>query len=201
MDFTSVKKALAERGYRVSSFGTREEAAEYLKKSVKGKTVGFGGSVTLDELRLYDGLREENRVYWHWEIPVDSSRDEVLRAAQTAEIYFSSVNGLSETGEIVQIDGTCNRVSAMLYGHERVYFVVGRNKLAETCEAAIDRARNVAAPLNAQRLGRKTPCAVRADRCYNCSSPDRICRALTVLWEKPGGCDYEVVLVDEELGY
>ena len=133
MNFETVTASLAARGFKVSLFETKEAATAYLNERIDGRTVGFGGSVTLDELRLYDGLREENRVYWHWEIPVDSSRDEVLRAAQTAEIYFSSVNGLSETGEIVQIDGTCNRVSAMLYGHERVYFVDGRNKLADTC--------------------------------------------------------------------
>lgn len=201
MSFTRVTEALTRRGYRVTVFETKEAAADYLADTVKDSSVGFGGSVTLQEMGLYARLLEENRVYWHWEIPKGSSRDEVLTKAQTAEVYVTSVNGLSETGEIVEIDGTCNRVSAMLYGHKRVVFVVGRNKLAESLDGAIGRARNVAAPRNAQRLARKTPCAVLADRCYDCKSPDRICRALTVLWEKPGGCDYEVVLVNEDLGY
>lgn len=201
MSFQKVTEALTRRGYRVTLFETKEEATAYLSDTVKGCTVGFGGSVTLQEMGLYGRLSGENRVFWHWEIPPTSSRDEILTAAQTADVYVASVNGLSETGEIVQIDGTCNRVSAMLYGHKRVVFVVGRNKLAESLDAAIARARNVAAPLNAQRLARKTPCAAKGDRCYDCKSPERICRALTVLWEKPGGCDYEVVLVSEDLGY
>jgi len=79
--------------------------------------------------------------------------------------------------------------------------VAGLNKVAPDLQAAIDRARNVAAPPNAKRLGKKTPCAVRADKCYDCQSPDRICRALSVLWEKPAGSEYEIVLIGEALGY
>lgn len=80
--------------------------------------------------------------------------------------------------------------------------VVGVNKIAPDYDSALWRARNIAAPLNAKRLGRKTPCAVRGDKCYNCSSPERICRALTVLWKKPFGIKRaEVVLVDQDLGY
>ena len=201
MELSTACEALKERGYRVSVFETKEDAAAYLADTYGGRTVGFGGSITLEQMGLYERLSEQGRVYWHWAIPADSSRDEVLSAAQQTDVYVTSVNGLAETGEIVQIDGTCNRVSAMLYGHKSVVFVVGRNKLAKDLDRAIERARNVAAPLNARRLSRKTPCAVNADRCYNCKSPERICRSLTVLWEKPGGCDYEVVLVNEDLGY
>ena len=79
--------------------------------------------------------------------------------------------------------------------------MVGANKVAPTLAAAIDRARNIAAPRNAQRLHRKTPCAIQADKCYDCQSPERICRNLSILWEKPAGAAYEVVLLDEALGY
>jgi hypothetical protein len=82
-----------------------------------------------------------------------------------------------------------------------VYFVIGRNKLASTFDEALWRARNIAAPKNAQKLGRKTPCAVKGDRCYNCKSPDRICRSLVVLWEPSAGMETEIVLVDEDLGF
>lgn len=103
-------------------------------------------------------------------------------------------------GEIVNIDGTGNRVSATLFGHEKVYFVIGRNKLAPTYEAAVYRARNVAAPQRARQLGKKTPCAVKADRCYDCRSPERVCRALVTLWGPMLGMETEVLLVDEDLG-
>jgi len=109
--------------------------------------------------------------------------------------------GLAETGEIINIDGTGNRISAALYGHKKVYFVVGKNKIAPTYEEALHRARNIAAPKNCVRLGLKTPCAAKADKCYDCASPDRICCGLSVLWTKMLGADMEVVLIDEELGY
>ena len=91
-------------------------------------------------------------------------------------------------------------MSATLFGHEKVYFVIGRNKLAPTYEAAVYRARNVAAPQRARQLGKKTPCAVKADRCYDCRSPERVCRALVTLWGPMLGMETEVLLVDEDLG-
>ncbi len=85
-------------------------------------------------------------------------------------MYITSVNGMAETGELINIDGNGNRVASSLYGHKKVWFIVGRNKLAPTYEEALWRTRNIAAPKNAQRLGRKTPCAVHGDRCYDCKS-------------------------------
>ena len=90
--------------------------------------------------------------------------------------------------------------ASTLYGHQKVYFVIGTNKIAPDYDAALWRARNIAAPLNARRLERKTPC-VKAGRCMNCSSPERICRGLVVLWEAISGMKMEVVLIDEELGF
>ena len=117
------------------------------------------------------------------------------------EVYLSSVNGLAETGELINIDGAGNRVASTLFGHEEVYFIVGANKIAPDYDAALWRARNIAAPKNAQRLKRKTPCAVKADRCYDCSSPERICRGLAVLWARPNATEeMEVVLIGEALG-
>ena len=78
---------------------------------------------------------------------------------------------------------------------------MGRNKLAPDYDAALWRARNIAGPKNAQRLQKKTPCAVKGDKCYDCKSPERICSALVVYWRKPSSMDFEVVLVDEDLGF
>lgn len=201
MTFDIVKKNLQERGYQVSCFESAGSAAEYLEGQIRGKTVGFGGSMTLEQMGLYAKLRVHNRVYWHWKPAPGETTAEICRNASAAEVYISSVNGLAETGEIVNIDGACNRISAIVYGHEKVYFVVGINKLAKDYDSALLRARNVAAPKNAKRLERKTPCAAQADRCYDCKSPDRICRGLSVLWEKPSSAVYEVILVNEELGF
>lgn len=197
-DFTAVKKNLEARGFSVTTFRTAAEAADYLDKAVDGVSVGFGGSATLDELGLYERLAAHNDVFWHWKA---ENTQAARRQAMTADVYFSSVNGLAESGELINIDGVGNRIAATLYGHKKVWFVVGRNKLAPTYEEALWRARNIAAPKNAQRLQRKTPCAVKGDRCYDCKSPERLCRGLAVLWEAMSGTEMEVVLIDEDLGF
>jgi hypothetical protein len=195
INLETLRKNLEQNGFAVSHFATAAEAADYLDKKLDGKTVGHGGSMTLEEMGLLDRLESHATVYRH-------RPGGIPKEAATAQAYLCSVNGLAETGEIVNIDGTCNRVSSTMFGHEELYFVVGSNKLAADYDAALWRARNIASPLNAKRLGRKTPCAAKGDRCYNCNSPERICRGLSVLWKKPGGIGYaEVVLVDQELGY
>ena len=193
--FDTVKKNLEARGFSVRTFATAAEAAAYLNEAIDGKTVGFGGSVTLQDMGLYELLGSHNEVHWHW-----VNGQEERKTAMGTQVYLSSANGLAETGEIINIDGSGNRVASTLYGHEKVYLVIGRNKLAPTYDEALWRARNNASPKNAQRLGRKTPCAVKGDRCYDCKSPDRICRGLVVLWGAMMGMETEVILVDEDLG-
>lgn len=194
-DFTKVENNLRQRGFAVKTFATGAEAADYLDSAVDGKTVGLGGSLTLQDMGVFERLSAHNTVYWHW---VNGGEDRVRSAS--AQVYITSANGLAETGEILNIDGYGNRIAATLYGHEKVYFVIGRNKLAPTYDEALWRARNIAAPKNAQRLGKKTPCAVKGDRCYDCKSPDRICCGLAVLWTAMMGMEMEVILVDEDLG-
>lgn len=200
MDFSKVKSALEARNFTVTAFETGAQAAQYLNEQIDGKSVAFGGSVTLEAIGLYDLLQSHNEVISHWHVPEGMTAGEVRDKAISTQIYLSSANGLAETGEVINIDGTGNRVASTLYGHEKVYFVIGKNKIAPTYDEALWRARNIAAPKNAQRLKRKTPCAVKGDRCYDCSSPERICRALVVLWEAVKGCAMEVVLVNEDLG-
>ena len=194
-DWNKLCATLESRGYRVRRFATAREAADYLDAQIDGKTVAFGGSVTLKEMGLYSRLSAHNQVVWHWE-------GDQKEAAVSTDVYISSVNALAETGELVNIDGAGNRVASTVYGHQAVYFVVGSNKIVPDYDSALWRARNIAAPKNAQRMGLKTPCAVRGDRCYDCKSPDRICQVLTVLWGKPMTLPLmEVILVDEALGY
>ena len=193
-DLKKLQQNLEERGFAVTRVDTAAQAADYLDAALDGKTVGIGGSMTVQEMGLAERLSKHAQVLSHW---AGSSTQE----AAGAQVYLCSVNGAAETGELINIDGTGNRVASGLFGHEKVYFIVGRNKVAPDYDAALWRARNIAAPKNAQRLGRKTPCAVKGDRCYDCKSPERICRALVVYWEKPDSMDMEVVLVDEDLGY
>lgn len=201
MDFTEVKRNLENRGYKVVCFNNSKEAAEYLDSQIDEKTVGFGGSVTLEQMGLYERLAEHNTVSWHQRVSENKTDMEARIEANAAEIYISSVNGLAETGEIVNIDNNCNRVASIFYGHKKVYLVVGENKIAKDYENALYRARNIASPLNAKRLNKKTPCAIKGDKCYDCNSPERICRGLSVLWQKPMTGEFEVVLINEKLGY
>lgn len=194
-DFTKVEQALRQRGYTVHVFETGAEAADYLNGAIDGVSVGIGGSVTVQQLGLYDRLAQHNQVYWHWQ----GGPEQRAKAAE-ADVYLTSANGLAETGEILNIDGAGNRVASTLYGHKKVYFVIGANKLAPTRDEALWRARNIAAPRNAQRLGKKTPCAVKGDKCYDCKSPDRICRGLVELWGPMMGMEMEVILIGEDLG-
>ena len=199
--FTKVAENLKKLGYQVTVFDTKEQAADYLCGEIKDTTVGFGGSITLRDMGLYDRLQETNKVAWHMYPAEGQNKDELRMLARNTDVYLTSANGLAETGEIINIDGAGNRVSESIFGHKKVYFVIGKNKLAEDYDKALWRARNIAGPKNAQRLNRKTPCAAKADRCYNCSSPDRICKVLSVFWGAPMGADCEVVLIKEDLGY
>ena len=194
-DFTKVEQARRQRGYTVHVFETGAEAADYLNGAIDGVSVGIGGSVTVQQLGLYDRLAQHNQVYWHWQ----GGPEQRAKAAE-ADVYLTSANGLAQTGEILNIDGAGNRVASTLYGHKKVYFVIGANKLSPTRDEALWRARNIAAPRNAQRLGKKTPCAVKGDKCYDCKSPDRICRGLVELWGPMMGMETEVILIGEDLG-
>lgn len=200
MDFTKVKEALERRGFKVSVFETGAEAAEYLNGKIDGTTVSFGGSMTLRQMGMFEKLSSHNTIYDHWNVPAGANADEIREKAMTTETYVSSVNGLSETGEIINIDGTGNRVASTIFGHSRLFLVVGSNKLALTFEEAMWRARNIAAPMNAKRLERKTPCAVDG-KCHDCNSPECICNVISIHRHPGRGTDTEVVLINETLGY
>ena len=201
MNFDTVTSALQRNGYAVSCFETGREAAAYLNSVLDGRRIGCGGSATLQQLGLIDSLAEHNRLFTH--TGKTGAEFEAMLSAELrdTDVYLTSANALAETGELVNIDGNGNRVASTLFGHQKVYFILGRNKIAPTLDAAIWRARNVAAPKKAQRLRRRTPCAVKADRCYDCNSQDRICKGLVVLWRAMGMSEMEVVLINEDLGF
>ena len=200
MQIEKTLDSLQNRGFRARYFAAKEDAASYLIETVKGTSVGFGGCMTAQEMGLYEALGRENEVHWHWK---EKNRTAAQAAAAQAKVYILSANALAETGELVNIDGNGNRLAAMFYGHERVIFVVGINKLTPDLPGAIDRARNVASPLNARRLKRKTPCALTEPmRCHDCRSPERICGGMAILMEAMRSIPVtEVLLIGETLGY
>ena len=180
--FEQVSQVLRANRFEVSCFQTASAAAEYPDSAIDGKTVAIGGSHTAQEMGLYERLKTHNFVYFNAaEQRTPAQRDALMMASLATDIYITSVNGLSEsTGELVNIDGGGNRLASGLFGHEKVYFIIGTNKVAPDLEGAIWRARNIAGPKNARRLGKKTTCAVRADRCYDCKHPDPICAAMVL---------------------
>ncbi len=197
-DMEKTGKNLEGRGFRVHRFASGTEAAEFLVQTLHGTSIGIGGSVTIDTLGVYDRLCGSNEVFWHWKNHAPETRER----AGKAETYLCSANGVSENGEIVNIDGFGNRVAGTIYGPQRVFLVVGRNKIAPDLTGAIDRARNIAAPLNARRLNRHTPCAVGEPRCHDCRSPEKVCGVMTVFFMPPTSIkEFHVILVDEDLGY
>lgn len=195
-----LKETLERNGFLVSYYETAVEAKDALVAAIKGKTVGFGGSCTLRDMGLYEALSEENEVFWHWkQQPINEARAK----ANAAEVYLTSLNGVAETGELINIDGDGNRLAATTFGDKKVYFIIGINKIAPDFHSALHRARNIAAPLNARRLNKETPCAMGKEvKCYDCQSPNRICKGMTVFTRKLGGVsEMEVVIINEALGY
>ena len=194
MDWQKTAENMKKRGFTVRRYATGAEAAEALCEELKGQEIGMGGSMTAAQMGLPEKLEAAGcTVYARGKSWAKADTDHGV----TAPVYISSANGVAETGELVNIDGTGNRVAATLYGPEKVYFIVGINKLTPTLEAAIWRARNIASPLNAKRLGRKTPCALsEVMKCYDCQSPESI-----HMGPMKGVGETIVVLIDEELGY
>lgn len=195
MNIEKTIKNLQARGFGVRHFGTGAEAAAYLAREIRDTSVGIGGCKTADQLGLYDLLCENNTVYWHWRVP----GPETLAKANAAPVYITSANAISEDGEILNIDGRGNRLAGQVFGNKKLYIVAGVNKLRPDFASALERARNVAAVQNCKRFEAKTPCKLD-DRCHDCRSADRICRALLVLLAPMMGMEAEVILIDEELG-
>lgn len=197
-DIQALRDTLESRGFRTSFFSTPEECCAYLNRELDGRTIGFGGSQTVRDMGLYEQLSSHNTCIWHW----DKTNNTIPKEATDAQVYICSLNGVAETGELVNIDGGGNRVASGLFGHEKVYFIIGTNKITPDLHSAIHRARNIAGPKNARRLEKKAPCAVTGDRCYDCKSPDRICAAMVIYWQKPALIsEVEIVIVDQDLGF
>ena len=202
--FDVIRKNLEENGFEVNVFETKEQARDHLAAELEGRSVGIGGSATVDQIGIYDVIKDTNDVRWHWKAGIDPSNVTAIvnerNDAMSTDVYISSANAISETGEIVNIDGAGNRVASTLWGHKKVIFVVGRNKMVPSYDDAIWRARNVAAPKRAWQTKAGTPCAVKGDKCYDCKSPGRVCRGMVTIFRPMLMQEFEVILIDEDLG-
>lgn len=160
MNIETTMKAFEKKGYSVSLFATKDEAVQYLKDTIHGKTIGFGGSQTLTEMDLRHVLAEDNTVYVPDFAPEGENFITEAQKTFTADVFLLSANAVSENGEIINIDGYGNRLAGAILPHQKVYYIIGANKIGGSLEEAINRARNIAGPKNALRLHCKTPCAM-----------------------------------------
>ena len=163
----------------------------------EGSTVTMGGAKSANQIGLVEALKAGDFNF----IDRDQMEDKraAMLAAYDADVFLASVNGMTEDGILVNIDGNANRVSAIAQGPKKVVFIVGMNKVCDDLDGAIKRARNVAAPINAQRFGLNTPCA-KTGSCMDCKVPDTICcQFLITRYSKHPG-RIHVILVGEALG-
>ena len=167
-----------------------------------GTIVGVGDSMTLEALAVYDYLRRRQIRFldkYQENLSKEEKRSLYLRNFD-ADYFLSGINAISATGKIYNLDGNGSRVAPMIYGPRKVILLCGTNKIAETDEDAIDRIRRIAAPLDAKRLGKKTPCRVTGV-CQDCKSPEKICNYWTIIQGQFDENRIEVVFIPEELGY
>ena len=195
-------KSLRDNQYHAEYFANRADALAHIYSLIgKDESVGTGGSMTLTELGIHDELvARGNTLFDHATAKSNDESFEICRKQLTADVFMLSANAISQDGIIVNIDGRSNRVAALSFGPKKIIIVAGCNKITHDLASAIHRARNIAAPMNAKRLNRKTPCAVTGV-CSDCNSPERICRTFNVLHRRPGGAEYHVIIIGELLGY
>jgi len=176
----------------------RKKALELIKEE---STITWGGGMTLRDIGLAKTLIEGNyEVYDRDAAPDATALEECMRKAFFVDWYISGINGLSEDGQIVNVDGRGNRVAAITFGPKQVLFIVGLNKVTQDLDSAIKRARSTAAPMNNQRFDTPTPCHIDGV-CHNCTLPECICNYIHILRNSNVAGKYHVILVDEFLGF
>lgn len=195
-------KQLQRRHMEAFYCPTATEAVEKVSSLIAdGSSVTWGGSMTIRDMGIPDALRQRGtlNVLDRDLVETPEEKAEMYLRAFSADVYLSSANAISEDGVIVNIDGNGNRVAAITWGPKQVIFIIGVNKIAQTVEAALTRARSTASPINAARFEIQTPCQVDGV-CHNCNSADSICNYVHFLRNSPRG-RHTVVLVGENLGY
>lgn len=195
-----VAEAMNKRGFEAYYVSTAEEAkAKALELIPEGSVVSWGGSATVDQIGLKEEVLNKFSVINRDAAKSPEERMELMRQALTSDVFLMSANAITEDGELVNIDGNGNRVAALCFGPKEVIVVAGMNKVVKSLEDAWDRARNYAAPVNAQRFDLPNPCG-KNGQCANCKSPSCICTHLVVTRMGKNG-RIKVILVGEELGF
>ena len=194
-----VIKGLQSRNMNGFYADNKEEALQTALSLIpEGSIVTMGGGMSIHEIGLTKVLKEGNYQF------IDRDEWEDKRAAALeaydADVFLASCNAITEDGILINIDGVANRVSAIAFGPKKVVFIVGMNKVCSDVDGAMKRARNIAAPINAQRFGLSTPCA-KTGSCMDCKSPDTICCQFLLTRFSRIKDRIHVILVNEDLGF
>lgn len=194
-------EALKGNGFEPRYFENSKEAVEALFEEIgEEDTVGIGGSMTVAGLGILEKLRNRgNSVFTHNGETDPEVKKEMLKNAMFADAYVTSSNAITEDGKLINIDGTGNRLSSMLFGHKKVFYICGINKLAKDQTDAMIRIKGVACPKNTERLNLDTPC--RYGPCNDCKSKQRICNATLIMEKKMTTGRGIIYIINEELGY
>ncbi|MBS3122240.1 lactate utilization protein [Candidatus Woesearchaeota archaeon] len=201
--FEDIINAFKKKNIDVIAVKTSEEACTKILEMIPLKSkVGYSGSMTLEKIGILNKLRNHDCVFYDRDKVTKYTKDsyQLGHLAQHADYFLSSSNAITKDGKIVNRDKTGNRVSSMIYGPEHVIIVVGKNKIVKDYDAAIERIRNVAAPMNAKRLKLNTPC-VKTGKCMDCLLPESICCSTVIIDKQVNKERLKIILVDEELGY
>ena len=197
-DLNILADKMRQNEYNVLVCETKEQARDIIVDMCKNKSVGIGDSHTISDLGVINILKEQNEMLYAMQL--DKSKENKVRSL-TADIFILSANAVSfETGEMVNIDSSCNRVAPSLYGPNEVLFVIGKNKIEDNLENAVKRLKNYVAPKNSKSHDYSTPCAFTGE-CSDCTSKDRICRATVIYHKRPKQTPTTIILVNEELGW
>ena len=195
-------KALSSNYFDAVSFMDRESLrAAVLKHIAPGLKIGIGGSMSVRGIGLLEKFNElDVELLDHWKEGLSKEQTNSIRLSQlTCDLFLSSANAITEKGDIVNIDGFGNRINAMTFGPKKVIIIAGYNKIVPDVNAALDRIKRTAAPLNAKRLNLALPCA-ETGYCHDCKVDTRICRVTSIIQRRPSGTDVSVYLINEELG-
>lgn len=195
-------KKLMERNIQGYYADSKEEALQIALDLIpEGSSVSWGGSMSIGEIGLKDAMCKGNyKVYDRDSAKDREEKRKIELATYDCDYFLTSANAITEEGVIVNIDGNSNRVSAIAYGPHNVIMIVGMNKVTKDLESAWSRARNEAAPINAQRFGLDTPCC-KTGACFDCKTPDTICCQFLVTRYSKHPNRIKVILVNEDLGF
>ena len=194
-------KNLRSRHYEAYYCETKQQALEKALELIpKGATVGWGGAMSAKQIGLLDAVNNgDYRAIDRDKAPNPQARKQAMKDCLLADVFITGANGLSMDGQMVNIDGNGNRVAAIVYGPESILVIAGMNKVMDTLDAAMIRARTIAAPMNKQRFDLQTPCEITGT-CGDCKSEGCICNQILITRNsKPAG-RIKVILVGEELG-